>query len=298
MKAISTENLTKYYGKARGIIDVSLDVEEGAILGFIGPNGAGKSTTIRTLLGLVSPTRGSAKVLGLDCRKDRKEILRYVGYISPDTAFYSGMRVSEIIELSARLRKKDCSAEAKRLADRLELDTKRKVGELSLGNKKKVGIVCAMQHEPRLYILDEPTGGLDPIMQQQFFELIKEKNAAGATVLLSSHILSEVSKYCTHAAVIREGRLLAAKRLNELFESEAKHIVLKGVKAFEPLEGMQTLKKNGNEVSFIYMGGAKGLIGTLSKLDFEDITITEPDLDEAFMHYYTNEDDGNDGILS
>ncbi|MBR4435420.1 MAG: ABC transporter ATP-binding protein [Clostridia bacterium] len=298
MKAISTENLTKYYGKARGIIDVSLDVEEGAILGFIGPNGAGKSTTIRTLLGLISPTRGSAKVLGLDCRKDRKEILRYVGYISPDTAFYSGMRVSEIIELSARLRKKDCSAEAKRLADRLELDTKRKVGELSLGNKKKVGIVCAMQHEPRLYILDEPTGGLDPIMQQQFFELIKEKNAAGATVLLSSHILSEVSKYCTHAAVIREGRLLAAKRLNELFESEAKHIVLKGVKAFEPLEGMQTLKKNGNEVSFIYMGGAKGLIGTLSKLDFEDITITEPDLDEAFMHYYTNEDDGNDGILS
>lgn len=298
MKAISTENLTKYYGKARGIIDVSLDVEEGSILGFIGPNGAGKSTTIRTLLGLVSPTRGSAKVLGLDCRKDREEILRSVGYISPDTAFYSGMRVSEIIELSARLRKKDCSAEAKRLADRLELDTKRKVGELSLGNKKKVGIVCAMQHEPRLYILDEPTGGLDPIMQQQFFELIKEKNTAGATVLLSSHILSEVSKHCTHAAVIREGRLLAAKRLNELFESEAKHIVLKGVKAFEPLEGMKTLKENGDEVSFIYMGGAKGLIGTLSKLDFEDITITEPDLDEVVMHYYTNEDDGNDGILS
>lgn len=298
MKAISTENLTKYYGKARGIIDVSLDVEEGSILGFIGPNGAGKSTTIRTLLGLISPTRGSAKVLGLDCRKDREEILRSVGYISPDTAFYSGMRVSEVIELSARLREKDCSAEAKRLADRLELDTKRKVGELSLGNKKKVGIVCAMQHEPRLYILDEPTGGLDPIMQQQFFELIKEKNAAGATVLLSSHILSEVSKYCTHAAVIREGRLLAAKRLNELFESEAKHIVLKGVKAFEPLEGMKTLKENGDEVSFIYTGGAKGLVGTLSKLDFEDITITEPDLDEVVMHYYTNEDDGNDGILS
>lgn len=296
MKAISTENLTKYYGKKRGIIDVSLEVDEGAVMGFIGPNGAGKSTTIRTLLGLISPTGGSAKVLGLDPTERSVDILKEVGYIPPETAFYSGMRVGEIIELSARLRKKDCAKEANRLVERLELDTKRRVNELSLGNKKKLGIVCAMQHEPRLYILDEPTSGLDPLMQQQFFELLKEKNAAGATVLLSSHILSEVSKHCTHAAVIREGRLLASKRMDELFDGGAKRVVLKGIKEFVPFDGVKSVKRDGDEVSFIHSGGANALVAALSKLEFKDIGITEPDLDEIFMHYYTNEDENDDGI--
>ena len=154
MKAIETKGLTKFYGKARGIENVDLTVEEGEIFGFIGPNGAGKSTTIRTLLGLIRKSGGSASVLGMDIEKDHEKILREVGYLPSEAAFYSGMRVHEVLTLSAKLRRKDCREEAKRLAERLELDMTRKVGELSLGNRKKVGIVAAMQHRPRLYILD------------------------------------------------------------------------------------------------------------------------------------------------
>lgn len=293
MQAIKTEKLTKYYGSKRGIESVSLEVDEGSVMGFIGPNGAGKSTTIRTLLGLIRPTGGGASVLGMDIIKDRTAILSEVGYLPPETAFYSGMRVNEIIELSARLHKKDCSAEAKRLAERLDLDVKRRVNELSLGNKKKVGIVCALQHRPRLYVLDEPTSGLDPLIQQQFFELLSERNADGATVLLSSHILSEVAKHCSHAAVIRDGRLLASGRLGELAGAGAKQVTLRGVKdasAVEKLENASSVELNADSVSFLYGGSAKSLVLALGALEFEDVSIRDQELDEVFMRYYSNEE--------
>lgn len=292
MQAIKTERLTKYYGKKRGIIDVSLEVEEGAVMGFIGPNGAGKSTTIRTLLGLISPTGGGASVLGMDIMKNKTRILESVGYLPPETAFYSGMRVHELIEFSARLHKKDCSAEAKRLCERLDLDVKRRADELSLGNRKKVGIVCAMQHKPRLYVLDEPTSGLDPLIRQQFFELLAERNAEGATVLLSSHDLAEVAKSCTHAAIIREGRLLASGRLDELAGAGAKQVTLRGIKdasAIKGFENASNFEENGDSLAFLYSGGAKALVSALSALDFEDVSIREQELDEVFMRYYSSE---------
>ena len=296
MNAVVTNNLTKFYGKARGIVDVSLTVEEGDFFGFIGPNGAGKSTTIRTLLGLIAPTGGSAEVFGKDIRKQRTEILADIGYLPSETMFYSGMRVKDVLRLSARLRKTDCSEEAERLCERLELDTSRKIDELSLGNRKKVGIVCALQHRPKLYILDEPTSGLDPLMQREFYCLLKERNEEGATVFLSSHVLSEVQRYCKHAAVIREGRLLACDSVEKLGHTGAKRVTLRGVAAAPELEHIRDVKTSPDTVSFLYGGKADRLIKVLSALPITDITIAEPDLEEIFMHYYAKEGGGNDDI--
>lgn len=289
MNAIKTDKLTKYYGKARGIIEVDLTVEEGDFFGFIGPNGSGKSTTIRTLLGLISATSGSASVLGLDVATQRTEILQNIGYLPSETFFYSGMKVKDIIEFSAKLRGRDCSAEAKRLCERLQLDTTRKINELSLGNRKKVGIVCALQHNPKLYILDEPTSGLDPLMQHEIYEVLKERNSQGATIFLSSHILSEVGRYCKNAAVIREGRILVCDSVANLAYTGIKHITLRGVNAIPKIENMRDIKLGNRSVEFYYSGKADELIKSLSSFEFEDITVTDPDLDEVFMHYYSRE---------
>ena len=296
MNAIMTDNLTKYYGKARGIVDVSLTVEEGDFFGFIGPNGAGKSTTIRTLLGLIAPTGGSAEIFGKDICRQRTEILADIGYLPSETMFYGGMRVKDVLRLSARLRKADCSGEAEKLCERLELDTSRKIDELSLGNRKKVGIVCALQHRPKLYILDEPTSGLDPLMQREFYSLLQERNEEGATVFLSSHVLSEVQRYCKHAAVIREGRLLACDSVENLGHTGAKRVTLRGVTAVPELEHIRDVKTSAEGVSFLYGGKADRLIKELSALPITDITIAEPDLEEIFMHYYAKEDSENGDI--
>ena len=213
---IEMTRLTKTYGASRGVTDLTLHVPAGCCFGFIGPNGAGKSTTIRTLLGLIRPTSGSAAVMGLDCVRDRTAILAQVGYMPSEAMFYPEMRVSEVIRLSADLRKKDCREEAAALCQALELDGRKKIRELSLGNRKKVSIVCAMQHRPALYILDEPTSGLDPLVQRAFWQLLEQRRQEGATVFLSSHVLYEVARYCSLAAIIREGRLVAAGTTEEL----------------------------------------------------------------------------------
>ncbi|SDA37619.1 ABC-2 type transport system ATP-binding protein [Lachnospiraceae bacterium G11] len=204
---IEISHLTKSYGKNRGVIDVSLKVEEGDIFGFIGPNGAGKSTTIRSMLGFLKFKEGSIKILGMDSVKDREKILREVGYMPSEAWFYNTMKVSEVIKYAADVRGIDCSREAEMLCERLKVDKNKRIKELSLGNRKKVSIVCAMQHKPKLFIFDEPTGGLDPLMQRTFFELIEEYVSKGTTCLLSTHVLSEVNKYCRNAAIMREGRL-------------------------------------------------------------------------------------------
>ena len=290
MEAIKTNKLNKFYGKSRGIIDISLSVEEGDFFGFIGPNGAGKSTTIRILLGLISATGGTAEVLGQDITKNKTEILNEIGYLPSETMFYNGMRVRDVIKLSADLRKKDCSEEAKKLCDRLELDTSKKIEELSLGNRKKVGIVCAMQHKPKLYILDEPTSGLDPLMQLEFYSVLKERNEEGATVFLSSHILSEVQRYCKHAAVIREGKLLVSDSVEKLGHTGAKRVTLQGINKLSGIENIRDVKSGDNTVSFLYSGKPDILLKKLSELPITDITIAEPGLEEVFMHYYTKED--------
>ncbi len=213
---IHIHHLTKTYGKARGVTDLTLHVPAGSCFGFIGPNGAGKSTTIRTLLGLISPTAGSAEILGLDCVRDRTALLAQVGYMPSEAMFYPEWRVSEVIRLSADLRQRNCRAEAAPPRQALELDTRKKIRELSLGNRKKVSIVCAMQHRPMLYILDEPTSGLDPLVQRAFWSLLEQRRQEGAGVFLSSHVLYEVQRYCDRAAIIREGRLVVEGTTAEL----------------------------------------------------------------------------------
>ena len=286
MEAIKTTNLTKYYGKARGITGLDLAVDEGEFFGFIGPNGAGKSTTIRTLLGLISPTSGSARIFGNDIVKDKEAILREVGYLPSEAVFYSGMKVKDILKFSADLRKKNCSREAKLLCERLELDTSRKVEELSFGNRKKVAIVCALQSNPRILILDEPTGGLDPLLQREFFEIIRERNQAGTTVFMSSHVLSEIQKNCTRAAIIREGQIIACDRVEELSKTNAKRITLQGSVDLSGLEGIRDRKDEHGSVSFLYSGDMNSLLQTLSAGTVLDLSVSEPDLEEIFMHYY------------
>ena len=285
-KAITAENLVKYYGKARGIDGLNLEVETGDFFGFIGPNGAGKSTTVRTLLGLISPTSGKAQVLGMDIRKNNRAILERVGYLPSDTAFYNGMKVREILKLSADLRKKDCGKTAGELCERLQLDRDRKVEDLSFGNRKKVGIVCALQHDPELLVLDEPTGGLDPLMQHEFFSILQERNQKGATVFLSSHILSEIQRHCSRAAVIREGKIIACDSVDKLSESSARRVTLRGNVRREDLPKCRDWKELGDAVSFLYSGDINTLIRTLSAADIQDMTIAEPDLEEIVLHFY------------
>ena len=291
MYAIQTENLTKFYGKARGIIQLNLTVEKGECFGFIGPNGAGKSTTIRTLLGLISPTSGTARIFGRDIVKEKTAILQDTGYLPSETMFYPGMRVREILKLSADLRKKDCTQEAKQLCARLRLDETAKADELSYGNRKKVAIVCALQSKPSLLILDEPTGGLDPLMQHEFFGIIRERNREGATILFSSHVLSEVQRNCTRAAVIREGEIIACDSVEKLARSNARRVVAEGVFDLAGLEGILDLKSGGRSASFLYSGDMNILLHRLSEGDITDLSISEPDLEEIFMHFYEKESD-------
>lgn len=286
MAIIKTKALTKYYGKHRGIIDLDLEVKEGEFFGFIGPNGAGKSTTIRTLLGLIKKTSGEAEIFSKDIGKYRNEILSDIGYMPSEAVFYNNMKVKDIIKLSADLRKKDCQKQAQILCERLSLDTNKRIDELSLGNRKKVSIVCAMQHKPSLYILDEPTSGLDPLMQKEFFDILSERHKEGATMFLSSHILSEIQKHCTTAAIIKEGRLVAYDTVENLSKSNAKRIQLIGFTDISENQNIKSVEKSENSVSFLYTGKINEFISYASTLPITDITITEPDLDEIFMHYY------------
>lgn len=288
MDAIKTVNLTKFYGKIRGIQSLNLTVSKGDFFGFMGPNGAGKSTTIHTLLGLIRPTSGSASVLGMDIQKDREKILGCTGYLPAESSFYPEMRVKDILKLSADLRRTDCRKNAEELCERLKLDTSRKAEELSFGNRKKVGIVCALQHNPSLLLLDEPTSGLDPLMQHEFFDILRERHQAGATVFLSSHVLSEIQHNCTKAAIIREGEIIACQNVEDLSKNNAKRVTIEGTADLSDLSGIRSLQKTKSTTSFLYSGDIKPLLLTLSAGNIKDLTLAEPDLEEIFMHYYEN----------
>ena len=290
MDVIKTAKLTKYYGKARGIMGLDLTVSEGEFFGFIGPNGAGKSTTIRTMLGLIAPTCGNAMIFGKDVTKDKVSILQDIGYLPSEALFYQGMKVKDVLKLSADLRKRDCKAESKLLCERLRLDTSRKIDELSFGNRKKVAIVCALQHKPELLVLDEPTSGLDPLMQKEFFDILRERNKAGATIFLSSHILSEIQRNCTRAAIIRDGRIIACDSVDALSKTSAKRITVHGIIDLEHLSGIRDREDTEDSVSFLYSGDINSLLCTLSSGQVNDLTITEPDLEEVFLHYYEKEE--------
>lgn len=290
MEVLKTTKLTKYYGKVRGIKELDLTVTHGEFFGFIGPNGAGKSTTIRTVLGLIAPTSGDAMIFGKDVTKEREAILQNIGYLPSEALFYQGMKVKDILRLSADLRKVDCSAESKRLCERLQLDTARKIDDLSFGNRKKVAIVCALQHQPELLVLDEPTGGLDPLMQKEFFDILRERNREGTTIFLSSHVLSEIQRNCTRAAIIRDGRIIAQGSVDDLSKTSAKRITVHGSIHLENLSGVRDRKAGEDGISFLYSGDMGSLLRTLASGQVDDLTVTEPDLEEIFLHYY--EEDG------
>lgn len=289
MNAVQISNLSKFYGKTRGIIDLSLTVGEGEFFGFIGPNGAGKSTTIRTLLGMIRPTFGDAEIFGMSIRRKRRKILENVGYLPSEAVFYSGMLVKDVLKLSADLRRKNCHKETKQLCERLQLDIGRKVEELSFGNRKKVAIVCALQHDPKLLILDEPTSGLDPLMQREFFQIVRERNERGTTVFLSSHVLSEIQRNCTKAAIIRDGRMIACDSVEALSQSSTKRVAVHGEVQLGELQGIRDLKKTEDGVSFLYSGDINCLLQILSEGTIRDLSVSEPDLEEIFLHYYEKE---------
>jgi len=290
---IEIHNLTKFYGKSRGITDVSFDVEEGEIFGFIGPNGAGKSTTIRTLLALIYPTSGSASIFGMDCIKNAPEIAKRVGYLPSEVFYYDGMKVKDLLNYSASFYKKDCKKKIQELAGRLDLDMNRKIEDLSFGNKKKVGIVQGLLHSPDLIILDEPTLGLDPLMQQTFFELMQDENKRGATVLMSSHILNEVQRVCSRVAIIKDGKIIKLEKISTLQETSYKRFKIETHDKLPDdtfrIDGVSDLKIDGKICSFIYSGDINTMVAKIASLRIVNLWADEPDLEEIFLHYYSKE---------
>jgi ABC-2 type transport system ATP-binding protein len=282
------------YGKARGITDVSFHVEEGEIFGFIGPNGAGKSTTIRLLLSLIYPTSGSASIFGKDVVKYAPEIKKEIGYLPSEVFYYDNMKVIDLLKYSASFYKKDCTKRIKELADIMELDLTRKIDDLSLGNKKKVGIVQGLLHEPKLIILDEPTSGLDPLMQQRFFDLLEKENQKGATILFSSHILSEVQRLCDRVAIIKEGKIVQVEKIRTLKENNYKKFKIETVSKlpddFFSLPGVNQLEVKGKTISFIFRGNINGIMQKISETEIANLWVEEPDLEEIFMHFYQREE--------
>jgi ABC-2 type transport system ATP-binding protein len=290
MKAVDIQELTKFYGSSRGIQDITFSIEEGEVFGFIGPNGAGKSTTIRTLLNFIYPTSGRATILGKDIVRDSVDIRRMVGYLPSEVHYYDDMKAVDLLRYSASFYGKVDEPRMKKLAEQLDLDLGRKIEKLSFGNRKKVGIIQAMLHAPRLLILDEPTGGLDPLMQHTFFELLEEERQKGVTVFFSSHILSEVQKVCDRVAIIKQGELLKVESVSNLTRSRLKKVMI----TLEPgmsdyairLEGIMNQERDGQELRLLFNGDIKQLLSELGHMPLVDIRIEEPSLEEVFMHYY------------
>lgn len=291
---IEINSLTKYYGSSRGIIDVSFDIKEGEIFGFIGPNGAGKSTTIRTLLALIYPTKGSAKIFGMDCIKDSAKIKQNIGYLPSEVNYYDDMKIGELLQYSGSFYKKDCRKRIQELSDIFELDLSKSIDDLSYGNKKKVAIIQALLHEPRLLILDEPTGGLDPLMQNRFFEVLREENNKGVTIFFSSHILSEVQKMCNRVAIIKEGKILKLEQMDKLVANKYRKVKIEFGKndpgSALQIPGMVDVSSTDKNLEFLFSNKIDSLIQILSGRNVENLWIEEPSLEEIFMHYYEKED--------
>lgn len=289
MSVIEVSKLTKYYGKARGIVDVSFSEEEGEIFGFIGPNGAGKSTTIRLLLSLIHPTSGSAKVFGKDVVTHGPEIRRDIGYLPSEVYYYEGMKVVDLLKYSASFYDGDCTQRMHELSETMELELNRRISDLSYGNKKKVGIVQGLLHSPKLLFLDEPTSGLDPLMQRKFFNLIREENARGVTVFFSSHILGEVQRLCTRVGIIREGSIVEISDIRTLQKNNYKkvHVTAEGLtRASFDLPGVTNVQVENRSVNFFFKGDINAVLQKISGIQVADVTIEEPTLEEIFMHYY------------
>jgi len=298
--AVETTKLTKYYGKARGIVDLDLEVDEGEIFGFLGPNGAVKTTTIRLLLDLIRPTRGAARLLGRDSRAEGVELRRLVGYVPGELALYGKLTGRDNLRYFAALRGGVDWEYVGALAERFECELGRRVSSLSTGNKRKIALLQAFMNRPRLLILDEPTAGLDPLMQREFYALLREARAAGQTVLLSSHLLPEVQEACDRAAFVRDGRLVAVEDIATLGERSIHEveIVFAGTDGqtpaaaptaaagFAALAGVSDVVADGRTLRFRVSGRFDPVIKHAAAFDVVSLKSTEPDLEDLFMTYY------------
>ncbi len=289
---IVLNELTKSYGKHRGIENISFTVEQGEVFGFIGPNGAGKSTTIRTLMGLLKPSNGGASIFGLDCSREPARIAKDVGYLPSENCYYKQYESKRNAFLHSRTLWCECPQPDGRISGAVEFRLIQANGDLSLGNKKKVGIVSALLPSPKLLIMDEPTSGLDPLIQQAFYDILKEENKRGVTIFLSSHVLSEVQRLCDRVAILREGKLISVQSMKELRENGYKKISLTAKSAipedFFSVPGTANLEwdKSKTSVSFMFSGPVMMIMNQLHRLELEDILIEEPSLEEVFLHYY------------
>lgn len=289
MKAIEYDHLSKFYGSHRGVEKINFSVEKGEVFGFIGPNGAGKSTAIRTLLGLLMPTSGSAKILGHDIVKEGVAARSKVGYLPSEVDFYPEMSSRELLEYHAGLYGlKDAEGRIEELAEYFELALDRPIDDLSYGNKKKCAIIQAVLHEPEVLVLDEPTGGLDPLMQNRFFKLLEELNKKGVTIFFSSHILSEIQRMCDRAAIIRDGKITAIEDISSLLSKQMKKVrlVLEQEQELVLPEGAKNHHATGAKHHFDYVGPSAELVQWLAKQKLVDVVLTEPDLESIFMNYY------------
>jgi ABC-2 type transport system ATP-binding protein len=294
LNVIETERLTKSYGKHRGIIEVDLAVAQGEVFGFLGPNGAGKTTTIRTLLDLIRPTSGRARVFGIESSADPVAIHRRVGYIPGEFTLYDRLTGGQTIEYFANLRGGVDPAYGAELIARLDLDPSRRYKEYSKGNKQKVGIVIALQHRPDLLVLDEPTSGLDPLVQQSFFELVQLAKAAGRTVFLSSHILSEVEKTCGRVAIIREGRIVKTDTVDALRDLAHHQVELRftgpvPIAAFAGLPGVSDVVADDHLLRLRVSGPITPVVRAAAQYDLLDFVSREPSLEETFLAQYGRE---------
>ncbi len=287
---IQTQNLTKSYGKSRGIKDVSITVRKGDIFGFLGPNGAGKSTTIRTLLDFIRPSSGSATIFGLDCQKDTVQIKKRVGYIPGDFGLFGHMTGWKYLEYFGKVRGGYDAEATKALAHRLDIKPDRKMKEYSRGMRQKMAIIQAFMNSPDLIIMDEPTTGLDPLVQQTFMDLVQEKSREGTTIFMSSHVLSEVEKVCNRVAIIKEGMIVAEEKVEDLRSKSGSVVQVKFADAVSPeafrMAGVINPVQQNGHLKMTVTGNMESVLAEISRHKVADISIHQMTLEEIFMHYY------------
>ncbi|HSK51019.1 MAG TPA: ABC transporter ATP-binding protein [Solirubrobacterales bacterium] len=294
---IEADGLTKFYGRHRGIEDVTFAVAPGEVFGFLGPNGAGKTTTIRALLDLHHPTGGSARLFGLDSRRDSVAIRARLGNLPGDFGFGRQASGGEALRLLARLRGVEGIGRAEALAERFHADLERPLGQLSRGNRQKVGLILATFHEPELLIFDEPTSGLDPLMQEEFLALVAEERERGCTVFVSSHDLDEVQRICDRVGIVREGRLIAVERMEDLLGRARRKVTVQladggGLGDLRTLPGVSDLEAADGRVTFKVAGDLDPVVKALAAHRVTDLEAVHPTLEEVFLGYYREEEGG------
>jgi ABC-2 type transport system ATP-binding protein len=298
MSIIEINGLTKDYGNHKGIFNLAFEVKEGEVFGYLGPNGAGKTTTIRHLMGFLTPDKGNAKILGMDCRTESARIMKELGYLPAEIAFFDGMNGMDFLKFMGEMRGLTDTSYRDKLIEKFELDTKGRIQKMSKGMKQKLGIICAFMHDPKVLILDEPTSGLDPLMQKTFADLILEEKAKGKTVLMSSHSFEEIDRTCDRVGIIRQGELVATEDIHNLKEKRRKTYIvtfdsLASAKAFERKDGYDRITVNGAVAKVSILGNVSSFVQELGNYKILDLDTESSSLEDVFMQYYGDKNNQN-----